>query len=209
MKIDNYRQIQNYSTWVESIFRNGNPLFHGNILFSRLGNDRNEINSRMRESVIGLYSNLVQQIERKPHSVARQHILPLAFFFPDLPIRAGKSNQRNAPNFGVHYHFLISINPSGCVANLSDHFGQKIDWYRKRLPQISEIHVERVTGTPRAAANYIFKWWRRGRFNADDLILLPSPSHEFAQRRIERRRSKTDDQILRQQQCSVEQFKKL
>lgn len=165
-----------YENWWTQNSHPDLDAYLGSIWYRQINGDMCEKLNVMEQVTRNVYSNFVQQCLAKPRAPSKKKYLPQMLLFPDLVFnRKGgiRRSLRNIPNAGLAYHFLCFHRPSSRVSDLVEHFREKQEWYRKRIPELEDIDVVPVEYTPERCVSYMFKYWGKGTFDSSRVLILP------------------------------------
>lgn len=165
-----------YQEWWAEKWDSELDAYLGSVWYRQINGDMYEKLNVMEQVTRNVYSNFVQQCLAKPKAPSKKKYLPQMLLFPDLVFnRKGgiRKSLRNIPNAGLAYHFLCFHRPSSRVSDLVEHFREKQEWYRKRIPELEDIDVVPVGYTPERCVNYMFKYWGKGTFDSSRVLILP------------------------------------
>ena len=137
---------------------------------------------QMHQETISLYSKILISVVRNPRRPTWVDRLPRALFLPDSFLGYRKMHLRDVLlNDGLHMHGIMIVPKKGRLKypldvlierNKDFYYGNKIQDIDIRLIQDNSVYV----------TEYIGKSIQRGRFTADDILILPRTVDELPRR---------------------------
>jgi hypothetical protein len=143
----------------------------------------------MEEEIKRCYATMVTRIVRKPLSEASRDRLPVWICCPDRPVpKTIKDSYRDVTiNDGLHYHGLAAIPPCNRLKEpLPLHVARYNRLYAPAGSFLRQLQVEPIDRRPEYVAGYAMKSLPRGRFDLDDILLLPRSNSEMRPRLSDR-----------------------
>lgn len=151
-------------------------------MFAPLKGSRDAVLNQMQKALERVYATMLTRIVRKPHSPENSGKLPIWLACPDLPVpKREKQDLRTVTiNEGLHMHAICLIPPQSRLSNgLQGHIVDKQGLYVRDQSVVRHIDAKPITSRPKYVTKYVFKSLERGRFGADDIILLPRAPSEL------------------------------
>jgi hypothetical protein len=143
--------------------------------------------ARMSNAIDRFYRTVLTRAVRKPRSLGSQGRLPILICGPDSPVRksakrASQSLQHAKINDGLHWHGILLIPPCCRMKNPLLHFTQNENIYVNPGCDLIGLDVVPLVKNVAYAAAYGLKGLAAGRFDLDEMIVLPKSTSELAQR---------------------------
>jgi hypothetical protein len=178
--------IQGFDQMVsERTSQNWQPYFL-NFMFNRIPGKESTRKTTMTGEVMRVYTTLITNIVRKPHSTSWMSFSPLFFGCPDFPVaKRDKDLVRNViVNDGLHFNGCLLLPPKRkcrLKEHLDDHFKRNQERYYRDGYPLDRLHATYIEdGT---MIDYAFKQLKRSNVSIDDILVLPRANSEFSRGR--------------------------
>jgi hypothetical protein len=156
------------------------PYFMTFMFKSIKGNQRTKWN-RMRREIERVYSTMLTHIIRSPRSTPL-HDFPLLIAYPDRPVPKHEKQplKRITINDGLHPHGMLLDPPwTRMPETIDEHVARYHSLYVWPGHPLLSIHVEPATHNLPRVIDYAMKSFKRGRFDLDDVLVLPKSQTEM------------------------------
>jgi hypothetical protein len=175
--------VRLYGKWIKGYLDTGTwEGYLMTIIFKSLSRVPNPIEA-MHQELFTLYSKIVISVVRNPTRPTWADRLPRGLFLPDSFLGYRKMKSRDALlNDGLHMHGIMIVPKKSRLKcpldvlierNKEFHYGNKIQDIDIRLIEDNSVYV----------TEYIGKSIQKGRFTADDILILPRTVDELPRRK--------------------------
>jgi len=176
--------IEGYGELVQKYIDEGFRAYLVTFMFRPLAGSMNRkaILVQMNNEVQRVYSTFITRVVRNPRSPASGDRLPILIACPDFPVpkRQKQPLADLTINDGLHCHGVLLVpTHSRLKGGVRKHFGLHRALYLGDRRRLKRIHLKRITHRPAYVTEYAFKTFKRGKVDADDILVLPRARREL------------------------------
>ena len=172
---DRLQLIGGYSLFVKDLIKSGSIGHLITLMFNPLPGSLSAKLRQMRSATERAFYTFQTRVVRKPHSREWGHKRPHLIACPDLPVRKQQKQSISdvSINDGWHIHgILIVPRESRLDVPVQTHFSTKQALYRGRVQGLARIEAQCIDENIEGAVDYVLKTLKRGKVDADELIIL-------------------------------------
>lgn len=167
--------LTGYKQWIANELAQEWTPYYVNLMFSHLRLPASMLYSQMADMIEKqFYVLLCKKLDRHPNRRGRHNLSPHVLLFPDLPVAKRKKHSLREVtlNGGLHFNGFVSISPQARLREntLVEHFAvHQAEYLRDGM----RVHAKPLTDNLSGIVAYAMKTIKRGRFDLDQVILLP------------------------------------
>lgn len=175
--------LAGYKQLVVDRVREGWHPYLATLMYAPLRGKPQAVIAQMHDEAERVYRIFLPRVVRKPLSSNALGRLPILIAGPDGPV--GKSDKpltTVAVNQGIHIHGVLLVPPvSRLPLPADEHFRRQQALYVRDQSRLRRVDVRRVDDDVGRVVDYALKGVKRGRFQVDDILVLPRATAELRQ----------------------------